>query len=81
MSVFQDIDLDNLLNDPQPLFPTALSPSTEDIMLLSKRIDHLTIEVNTQNLTIELERMMRRRIRSSIRLLKSDIFSLKQITT
>jgi len=49
-------------------------------MNLSKQIDQLTVEVNTQNLTIEIERMKRRKLRRSFRLLKSEVFSLRQTT-
>ena len=75
-----DFNLDELLIDPQPFFPITLSPSAEDVMNLSKRIDQLTIEVNIQNLTIEIERMKRRRLRSLFKLLKSEVLSLKQTT-
>jgi len=75
-----DFNLDELLIDPQPFFPVTLSLSAVDVMNLSKRIDQLTIEVNTQNLTIEIEQMKRRRLRRSFKLLKSEVLSLKQTT-
>ena len=68
-----DFNLDELLIESQPIFPVTVSPSAEDIMNLSKRLDQLTIEVNTQNLTIEIERMKRRRLKRSFRLLKSEV--------
>ena len=73
MNEFQDINLDELLNEPQPLFTVALSSLNEDIMNLSRRIDQLTIKVNTQNLTIELERIKRSRLRRSVNQLKSEV--------
>jgi len=81
MSLINNVDLDNLINDSLPLFPEALLPSTEDIMLLSRKIDRLTIDVNTHNLRIELEKMKRCKLGSSLRQLKSEVLSLKQLIT
>jgi len=76
-----EFELDELLSEFHPIFPVPISPSNDDIMNLSKRLDHLTIDINTQNLTIELEKMKRRKLRQSVRQLKSEILSLKQTTT
>ena len=76
-----EFDLDELLNESHPISPVPISPSNDDIMNLSKRLDHLTIDMNTQNLTIELEKMKRCRLRRSYKQLKSEILSLRQTTT
>jgi len=76
-----EFDLDELLNESHPISPVPISPSNDDIMNLSKRLDHLTIDMNTQNLTIELEKMKQRRLRRSFKQLKSEILSLRQTTT
>ena len=72
-----EFDLNNLINDFTQFFPEILLPSTEDVMCLSKKIDQLTIDVNTQNLKIELETLKRRKLRSSIKQVKSEVLSLK----
>ena len=76
-----EFDLDELLSESHPISPVPISPSNDDIMNFSKRLDYLTVNMNTQNLTIELEKMKRRRLRRSFKQLKSEIPSLSQTTT
>ena len=61
-----------------------------DLITLSRQLENLTIEGNTQSLQIKIERMKRRQLRSSLRSLEqavqrpcADTVSLKQelITT
>jgi len=54
-------DFDRLMNESLPLIPVDLFPSTDDMILLNNKIDQLTVDVNTQNLKIELEKLKRRK--------------------
>ena len=76
-----EFNLNEFINDSVPFFPERLLLSTEDVMCLSNKIDQLTIDVNTQNLKIELKTLKRQKLCRSIKQLKSEIFSLKQIVT
>ena len=78
MNINDNLDMDNL-TECLPFFPEALFPSTDDIMFLSKRFDQLTIDVNTQNLRIEVEKLKRRRLGRLMRQLKGEVLSLRQI--
>ena len=73
-----EFELDELLSESHPISPIPISSSNDDIMNLSKRLDHLAIDINIENLTLELEKMKRRKIRQSVKQLKSEILSLKQ---
>jgi len=76
MNIIDNIDTDNLITESLPFLPEALIPSIDDITFLSKRVDQLTIYVNTQSLKIELEKHNRRKLWSSI---KTEVLSLRQI--
>ena len=76
-----EFNLNELINDPAPLFPELLPSPTEDFICLSNMIDQLTIDVNAQNLKIELEVLKRNKLRRSVKQLKSEISTLKQIIT
>ena len=67
MNINDNLDMGNLITESLTFFPEALFPSTDDVMFLSKRIDQLTIYVNTQNLRIEVEKLKRRRLGRSIK--------------
>ena len=75
-----EFNLDELLSESHPISPVPISLLIDDIMNLSKLLDYLTIDLNTQNLTIEIERMKRRRLRRSFRQLKSEVLSLRHTT-
>ena len=48
-------------------------PEHSDIIAISRRLEDLTIENNTQALQIKLERMKRRRLRPSLRVLEQNL--------
>ena len=74
-----DFDLNDLLNDPTPLFPEPLPSPSEDFIYLSQRTDQLIMDVNTEHLKIELEILKLQRLRKSVKQLKSEVSILKQI--
>ena len=52
-------DADNLIfPDVFPIEPPSLMTSLSDINVLSSRLEHLSLEVNTQSLRIEVERVI-----------------------
>ena len=57
-------DINNLMNEPY------LFPSTDEVITLSKRIEQLNIDVNTQNLKIEVEKLKRQKLGSTLRQMK-----------
>jgi len=70
-------NFDDLLNDPFPIFPEPLPTPIEDIVHLSQRLDQLSIETNTVNIKLELEKIKRRRLRKSLRQANDEILALK----
>ena len=59
-------------------------PEHPDIIAISRQLENLTIENNTQSLQIKIERMKRRQLRSSLRSIEQallrpcpDVASLK----
>ena len=71
-------DFDGLMSESLPLIPVDLFPSTDDMILLNNKIDQLTVDVNTQSLRIELEKLKRQKLGDTVRRLKSDLLSLRQ---
>jgi len=74
-----DPTLPNLLLQEEPIyddiFPldSLIAPTPlPDVVELSKRIDSLTIEVNTLNLRLELERTKRQHLQTTVRQLRRD---------
>ena len=55
-------DLDKLMNESLPLIPTNFFPHTDNVTFLNNKIDQLTVNVTTQNLKIELEKLKRRKL-------------------
>ena len=79
MSIIDNLEMNNLITESLPFFPEALIPSTDDVMFLSKRVDQLTIDVNTQNLKIELEKLKRCKLGNSLKQLRTEVISLWQV--
>ena len=48
-------------------------PDHPDLIALSRQLDNLTIEGNTQSLQLKIERMKRRQLRSSLRSLEQTV--------
>jgi len=78
MSVNEDPTLPDLLPEDTFLsefriddFPTPLMHS--DIAEINRKLEHLTLESNTQGLRIEIEKAKRQRLRTSLRQVKSDL--------
>jgi len=69
-------DNDNFLNESLPFFPSNLFPSTDDVLALSKQLEQLNLDVNTQNLKIEVEKLKREKIGNSVRQIKIESASL-----
>ena len=74
-----------LFNDVFPVEPPFMIPTHLDLVTLNSRLEHLSLEVNTQSLWIEVERAKRHKMHLSIKQLKkemsppySDVTSLKQ---
>ena len=47
----------SLLTEMLPLNPMDLFPTPDDVTTLSKQIEPLNLEVNTQNLKVEIEKL------------------------
>ena len=63
-----------LLMDEPPLLEFGdLFPTHQDLTQLTERISHIDINLNTHDLRIELERMKRRKLRTSINNIKKEI--------
>ena len=74
-------DLNNLMNEPLSFLTADLFPPTNDIITISKQLEQLTIDVNTQNLKIEVERLKRQKLGRFVRQLKHESFSSRQLIT
>ena len=60
-----------------PLFDNLIMPTpSPDLTELTKRIDSLTVEVNTLGLRLEIERTKRQRLQATIKQLRRDRTSL-----
>jgi len=80
IDLFDDATLPDLLLAEEPLYSEAfkiddlvMPPPHPQIAELSRKIESLTIEVNTQGLQLEIERTKRQRLQSTVRQLKRDI--------
>jgi len=49
------------LNEPLPFLPADLFPSTDDMLTLNKQIELLNLDMNTQSLKVEVEKLKRRK--------------------
>ena len=95
MSELNEVPVDTLLNDllaggpfPEETFRIddfPPMPEHPDIITISRQLESLSIENNTQSLQLKIERMKRRQLRSSLRSMEQmlshpcpDATSLKQ---
>jgi len=62
-----------LMEEPPLLEFGDLFPTHQDLTQITERIGHIDISLNTQDLRIELERMKRRKLRTSINNIKREI--------
>ena len=56
-----------LLSESPQFSPLDLFPSSDDISSLTKQIEFLNIEVNTQGLKTEVDRLKRRRFGANLK--------------
>jgi len=61
------LDTDSLLNNVFSLEASPLSKTHPDIAAINLKLDSLSLECNTQAIQIEVERVKRQKLRSSIR--------------
>ena len=73
-----EFSLEELMNEMHPISHIPILPSNDDVMSLSKRLDHLEVDINTQNLELKIEKMKRRKLRKSVKHLKNEILIMKQ---
>jgi len=80
MNLINDSTLPDLLLPEEPLYDEVFqiddvlkSTLHPDIADLNRKIESLTIEVNTQGLRLEIERTKRQRLQATVRKLKRDI--------
>ena len=62
-----------LMEEPPLLEYGNLFPTHQDLTQITERIGHIDISLNTQDLRIELERMKRRKLRTSINNIRKEI--------
>ena len=60
----------SLFNDVFSLEPPFMTPSQLDLVKMNSRLEHLSLEINTQSLRIEVERAKRQKMRASLKQLK-----------
>jgi len=65
----EDHMFNEILNVDNMIFPTMPS----DVNELTRKIDNLTVELNTLGLRLEIEKTKRQRLQSSFRQLKRDV--------
>ena len=75
----------SFMEDPFKLDDLNLMPLQPDLTVITKQLENLTIDGNTQFLQLKIERMKRRQLRSSLKTLEqtvqrpcTDAFSLRQ---
>jgi len=66
----------NLLNEPLPFFPADLYLSTDDVLTLSKQVGQLNLDLNTQSLKIDVEKLKRQKLGNTLRQMKRESASL-----
>ena len=64
---------DYLFNDLPNINDMPVPNISSDVSELKRKFDHLTIEINTMNLRLEIERSKRQRLQTIVRQLKRDI--------
>ena len=64
-----DLTFDSLLNLDNMVVP----PVSQEITELSRKVDHLTIELNTINLRLEIEKTKRQRLQTVVRQYKREL--------
>jgi len=65
----EDLPFDNLLNLDNVIMPPVPQETTE----LRHKIDNLTVELNTLNLRLEIEKTKRQRLQTVVRQLKREL--------
>jgi len=65
----------SLTNDIFHLETPFVTPSYSDLVTVNSRLEHLSLEINTQSLRIEVERAKRQKLRASLKQFKQSTLS------
>ena len=56
-----------------------LCPSSEDVLAFTKQVEHLNLEVNTQGLKVEIGKLKRQRLRTTLKRVKQESIRTQRI--
>ena len=65
--------------DSSQFNPLDIFPSTDDVLSLTKQVEHLSLEVNTQGLKAELERLKRRRLGTTLKRVRQETIPIRKM--
>ena len=71
----------SLLNDTFQFNLLELFPSHDDVLSLSKQVEHLSLEINTQGLKVEIERLRRRRLGTTLKQVRHETIPIRNMLT
>ena len=67
------------LTEMLPLDPMDLFPTPYDVTTLSKQVEQLNIEVNTQNLKVEIEKLNRQKLGTTLKRIKKETIPIQRV--
>ena len=68
-----------VLNDPLIFNPIDLFPSSDDVLSISRLVEQLSIDLNTQHLKIEVKKLKREKLRATIKHVKQESIPTQQM--
>ena len=74
-------DITDLLKEPFPFNPMDSFPASDDIITLSKHVENLSLDVNTQSLKLKLEKMRRQKLGVTLKWVKHDSILVHRLVT
>ena len=84
MNIDNELSLNDITNflDESFIYPQVESfPTPNDIITLSKQIENLSLNVNTQGLKLKLEKMRRQKLGATLKRVKQDSIPLHRMVT
>ena len=68
-----------LFFDQSQFIPLGLFPSPDDVSLLTKQVEHLNLEVSTHGLKAEIEKLKRRRLKTTLKQVRLETIPMSHI--
>ena len=70
-----------ILADTFQFNPLDLFPSPDNVIFLSKQVEHLSLEINIQGLMVEIEKLRRRWFGTTLKQMRHETFPVRNMLT